>query len=282
MGSLYTELCNILPFWLRDHVDKSHPEDLQEIRLRLNDPAELKGGRGSVWLERNVSSEDLSVCMNMATKYSPWTSSSMTDGYITAPGGHRIGICGECSYDGNTLKNISQVTSLCIRVAKEIRDVSGKTYQGMDSVLIIGCPGSGKTTFLRDLIRKTSDHLDGAVTVVDERRELFPAVRGRFLFDRGKRTDILSGCKKSVGLDMAIRTMGPAVVAVDEITEQSDCMALCRAARCGVRLFATAHAGDRDEFFSRKLYEPLLHDRIFQRLIVMRKDKTWTEEVLTV
>ena len=214
----WSELLNLLPFWLREPVDKLGKEDMQELRLRIYSPPEVKTGRGSFWLERNVSVEDISYCLNMATRYSPWTSGSIKDGFLTAQGGHRIGICGECVYDGDKLKNINQVSSVCIRIAREYPKVSGTTFHDRDSVLIIGSPGSGKTTFLRDLICKTSNHYEGAVTVVDERRELFPCTGGKFLFERGKRTDILSGCRKTIGIEMAIRTMGPSVVAVDEIT----------------------------------------------------------------
>lgn len=276
----WSELLNLLPFWLRDPVDKLGKEDMQELRLRIFSPPEVKTGHGSFWLERNVSMEDISYCLNMATRYSPWTSGSIKEGFLTAQGGHRIGICGECVYDGEKLKNINQVSSVCIRIAREYPDVSGTAFRNRDSVLIIGSPGSGKTTFLRDLICKTSNHYEGAVTVVDERRELFPCAGGKFLFERGKRTDILSGGRKTIGIEMAIRTMGPSVVAVDEITGQADCEALQKAARCGVRLFATAHAGNKEELSERKIYSSIMQEHIFDRLIVMRQDKTWYEEVL--
>lgn len=277
----WQELINLLPGWLREPVDRYGKDDMQELRLRIDMPPEIKTSKGSQYLERAITKIDIEFCLNMATRYSPWTSSGITQGYITAIGGHRIGICGECIYDGDKFKNIGSVTSLCIRVAREYQNVSGNLYLKKGSYIIIGCPGSGKTTFLRDLIRKISNQENGAIVVIDERRELFPQSAGKFLFERGHRTDVLSGCKKEKGLEMAIRTMSPTVVAVDEITDPEDCNGLCRAARCGVRLLATAHAGTKEEFFSRPIYKPLFENRIFDGLIWMYPDKSWQEEKIT-
>lgn len=278
MGCQWQLLINILPLWLRGVVDEQESKDLQELRLRINQPPELVKKGYSEWLSRNVSKEDIAFCINTATKYSPWTSSSITEGFITAPGGHRIGICGECIYDGKNLKNVNIVTSICIRIAREHTGIASDFYNRKGSILIIGKPGSGKTTFLRDLVRGISDRSNGSVVVLDERREIFPNMDGTALFQQGKRTDVISGCKKSVALEMALRTMSPATIALDEITGQDDCTALISGAWCGVRLIATAHAGNRDELYARVVYKPLLDHGIFHSLVVLRPDQSWQEE----
>lgn len=274
----WQELIGILPVWLRGEVDKLKETGINEIRLRLHSPPEIISQKGAVVLQRSITVEDLNFCLNSATKYSPWTSSTVTEGFITAPGGHRIGLCGECVWAGGQLKNISFLTSVCIRVSKDFPGLADKLTNPTGSVLIIGKPGSGKTTLLRDLIRRLS--AQESVTVIDERRELFPVLNGQFAFDRGPHMDVLSGCKKSAGLDMAIRTMSPDTVAVDEITAEDDCRALENAAWCGVRILATAHAGSRSDLYSRKIYQSLLYNKIFQTLIVFQKDKSWKQEVL--
>lgn len=274
----WQELLWILPLWLRGEVDKKKDSGVNEIRLRLHSPPEIISQNGSVILSRCISADDLTFCLNTATKYSPWTSSTITEGFITAVGGHRIGICGECVYNGNQLKNINCLTSFCIRVSKDYPGITDQLSNLSGSVLIIGKPGSGKTTFLRDFIRNVAQK--ETVTVIDERRELFPVVAGQFAFDRGAHTDVLSGCKKSAGLEVAIRTMAPDTVAVDEITGAEDCSALESAAWCGVRILATAHAGSRSELYSRKIYQSLLQSKIFQTLIVLQKDKSWKQEVM--
>ncbi len=280
MRCQWQELLNILPGWMRQAVDEQGREDMQELRLRSNMPPQIVKSGHCVWLQRTVTGDDISFCLNTATRYSPWVAGSIREGYVTASGGHRIGLCGECVYDGQAVRNFGRITSLCIRVARDFEGISGELYKRIGSCLIIGSPGSGKTTFLRDLIRMQSNHINGSVAVLDERRELFPSSAGKFFFERGQHTDVLSGCKKADGLQMLLRTMGPSVIALDEITAQEDCAALADAAWCGVRLIATAHAANKKELFSRKLYQPILESKLFDTLVTIHPDKSWQEEVL--
>ena len=262
-------------------MDEQGSDDIQELRLRLHMPPEIVKKNHSVWLKRNINRDDLNYCINTATRYSPWTSGTIRDGFITAIGGHRIGLCGECIYEENKLRNITPISSICIRVARDISGVSGDVYKRKGSVLIIGRPGSGKTTFLRDLIRQTSENASGSVSVIDERRELFPFdIRG-YTFPKGSHTDILSGCKKSTGFEMALRTLNPDVIAVDEITGEEECSSLLNAAWCGVRLYATAHAGSHRDLLDRQIYQTVLNSKIFDTLIVLQADKTWKEVTLS-
>ena len=77
---------------------------------------------------------------------------------------------------------------------------------------------------------------------------------------------------------MLLRTMGPSCIAVDEITDHQDTQALMHAANCGVRLLATAHAMSVSDLRQRHIYRPLLENRVFDWLLVLKKDKTYTPE----
>ena len=67
-------------------------------------------------------------------------------------------------------------------------------------------------------------------------------------------------------------------VAVDEITSEADCMGLLHAARCGVSLVATAHAGSKSDLYTRPVYKPLISGNIFDMLVILQKDKSWSVE----
>ena len=280
MGNPLQLLLQVLPGAIRKIVTLNGNEDIHEVRLRVGKPAELVKTGHSQWTKHIVTREDISFLINTATKYSPWTSHSISEGYVTTQGGHRIGICGYCSYDGGVIKNINHISSVCIRVAKECPNIAAAFYNCKNSMLIIGKPGAGKTTFLRDLLRGMSEYHEEAIVTVDERCEIFPIINGQSVFEQGKRTDVLSGCRKPKGIDMALRTMSPQTIAMDEITDSDDCAALLNGAWCGVRLIATAHAGNREELFSRPVYKPILSNHIFQTLIVLHSDQTWHEEKL--
>ena len=245
-------------------------ESLQELRLRIGKPPELVLFREEKRLLHSVCSEDLSYVINMASRYSPWSATSAAMGYITACGGHRIGLCGEVLVKDGMVTGMRKVTSLCIRVARDFTAIAAEAAKQNGNLLILGPPGSGKTTFLRDLIRQKSQRGLGSVAVVDERGELFPMG-----FDSGMRTDILSGCSKSQGIPMALRTMGPSCIAVDEISQREDCQALLECGWCGVELLATAHASNVKDLASRGVYRPLWECGLFSQCVVLQRDKSW-------
>lgn len=278
MRCAWQEYLGLLPVWMRKEVDELGKDNLQELRLRMGAPPELIISGRTAWLHKGVTSDDLCFVINTASHYSPWAATTIRHGYITAAGGHRIGICGDAVMQNGQMTGVRSPTSLCVRVARDFPGIAEKALCSRGSVLIIGRPGSGKTTLLRDLIRQISSNGSGSVAVVDERGELFPFCHGVPCFSVGKRTDILTGCSKSIGINAALRTMSPCCIAVDEITEQSDCHALLRAGWSGVNLLATAHAADRNDLICRPVYKPIIASKLFQTVLVMQPDKSWREE----
>jgi len=267
----WNDLLKILPEWLRQEVDSQEKNRVNEIRLRMNAPVELVLGRESRFLRRTVTQEDIDYVVNCASRYSPWAAASVSKGYITAPGGHRIGLCGEVVCREWTVTGIRRINSLCIRVARDYPGIGTAVMGAKGSVLILGAPGWGKTTLLRDMVRQLSQR--DCVAVVDERGELCSPG-----FPIGRKMDVLVGAPKDQGIEMVLRSMGPNWIAVDEITAQEDTTAILEAFGCGVRLIATAHASSMEDFCRRKVYQPLVHNQIFDTVYVLNADKSFRGE----
>lgn len=269
---------NLLPVRIRQEVNRLGRDTLQELRLRLNSPPELITSKGSQWLGQAVTRDDLSFCVNAASRYSPWAAKTAAHGYITAPGGHRVGLCGEATMINGNMTGITAPTSLNLRVARDFPGIAERAAKINGSILILGKPGNGKTTLLRDLIRQKSEHIEGSIAVVDERGELFPYAQDEICFPSGRRTDVLTGCTKTQGIEAVLRNMSPSIIAVDEITAQEDCNALIRAGWCGVQLLATAHAESRADLYARPVYKPIIKSCLFKTLLILQSDKSWRME----
>lgn len=273
MKCAWQDLLNTIPPGLRPEVDTLGRSDLWELRLRIGRQPELVGPWGSKWLKNITQRADISYVINAASRYSPWASETANQGYLTTSGGHRIGLCGRAVIQNASVRSMKEISSLCIRVARDYPGAAkGLPEQG--SILIIGKPGAGKTTLLRDLIRQRSNQGSCGISVVDERGEIFP----EGIFEPGIRTDILLGCSKAQGIEVLLRTMGPGVIAVDEITADKDCDALLHSGWCGVALLATAHAGSKEEMCQRPVYQKLLANKLFDWLVILQQDKSWKLE----
>lgn len=267
----WNELLGILPMHLRQDVDRLGKETARELRLRLGKPPGLVLAGKTIAIGRQVTTDDLNFVVNAACRYSPWTAASAASGYITAAGGHRIGICGDVVEKEGNMTGFRTIRSLNIRIARDFPGI-GASISGLSgNILIIGRPGSGKTTLLRDLIRQRSRK--ETVAVVDERGELFP--QG---LPTGDATDIITGCTKPQGIDALLRTMGPDTIAVDEITAAADCDALVQAGWCGVRLLATVHGSGVQDLRSRRVYRPIMESGLFDTLVMLRQDKSFRTE----
>lgn len=271
MRCAWDALLALIPEPMRREVDCLGREQARELRLRRDQPPELVVSGRSLWLSGRVGQAELNFVVNAASQYSPWAAQTVAKGYLTAAGGHRIGLCGEAVVQQGEVTGIRQIHSLCIRIARDFPDWGRELERLTGSVLIAGAPGWGKTTLLRNAARWASQR--ETVSVVDERGELFP--RG---FPLGKRMDVLRCCPKSQGISWVLRTMGPGCIAVDEITAQEDARALLEAANCGVRLLATAHALSREDLLRRGVYRLLMEQQVFDTAIFLKQDQQYRVE----
>ena len=282
----FLQAAALLPPALRrqaEALDRERQGRTEELRLRAGRPmtAVLPEGERPLSGEP-VCQEELYAVLEIATQASAHAAlERVRSGFFTVRGGHRIGICGTAVVKDGAVANLRQLSSLSIRVAREVRGAaapvldrlwSGGAFQ---STLLLSPPGGGKTTLLRDLIRALSDgegHPALRVGVADERGELAAMYQGVPQLAVGGHTDVLDGCPKGTALLMLLRGMNPQVLAADEITAPEDAAALEMASNCGVALLCTAHGRDLEDLQTRPLYRRLLEEKLFRRLVVIGRD----------
>ncbi len=286
------EVMNVLPRRIRSVMEQKrmNMEDLQEIRFRIGSPLLLwcHGMEIPVYSENGnqimITREDIGEMMEYISRYSLYAyEQDMKKGFITISGGHRAGISGEVVLEGGKIKNLRYISSINLRLSHEITGCADRVIPYITQrrtiyhTLIVSPPGCGKTTLLRDVIRQISDgseHRKGVrVGVVDERSEIGGCYKGVPQNNLGIRTDILDGCSKAEGMIMLIRSMNPAVVAVDEIGMEEDVHAIEYAMHCGCKILATAHAGSMQELRKRPLLEQMIECERFERYIVLSNKK---------
>ena len=156
---------------------------------------------------------------------------------------------------------------------EEIKRVFRSLALDVQNIVLVGMPGCGKTTMLRDLIRQISNgnsYYEGqTVGVVDERSEIAACYNGRPQNDLGIRTDVLDCCPKAEGMVMLVRSMSPRVIAVDEIATPEDIEAVRYVMNCGCSIIATAHAYNADELRQKPQFAELLAMNVFKRIVTL-------------
>lgn len=249
-----------------DELCRIQPEELRLRRGRR--AAALIDGTEENISDRAVTARDITSLLERATGASLHTvAGELKNGYINS-GGLRIGVCGTAVIKDGEVSTFRDFTSVNVRIPALFTgnmDAAWRELCGTKgaSTLLISPPGGGKTTALRELIRRTAN-TNTRVAVVDERGELAAAGDGEDGFDLGVHSDIMTGVKKSRAALMLLRAMNPDIIAVDEITERADIDAIREIAGCGVALYATAHSATVEELSRRGLYRELLDEHIFQ------------------
>lgn len=296
----YNEILRYFPLKIGMQIDKELKQDnnyniLEEIRLRSNRPLMLKLGQTEKIIDSMVETKDILETLQHACDNSIYSyQRQICEGYITVKGGHRIGITGSAVVQEGQITNINYISNLNFRIARQVIGCSTKLLQYVIDIqnntifntLIISPPGAGKTTMLRDLIRKISDGMEQikftgkTVGVVDERGEIAASYKGIAQNDVGMRTDVLDNISKSIGMKMMIRSMAPQIIVADEIGNKEDVEAIDYAICCGIKGIFTAHGGSLDDIELNPALEEMIEKHLFERLIFLdRKNKGSVEKV---
>jgi len=279
-------LTAILPDKVRNLLNKNALYDLTrltEIRLRDGKPIIMYLAGRAVFFNENgritaafapgcikADKHDIEQTVSRGTGYSMYSHfDDAASGFITAPGGHRIGVCATGIKDG---KGFRDIESLNIRAAGEhtgcADELCGSLFaDGLCSFLIAGQPGSGKTTALRDCARYLSENpafCYPRIVIADERREISLCAKPDSLMC----CDVIKGLSKVQAFSHALRTMCPDIILTDEIAYE-DTLAVQKAADCGVFIGATVHAGTFEEAERKYGLNRLIKGGVFKKIAVL-------------
>lgn len=191
----------------------------------------------------------------------------LSEGYLTTAAGNRVGVAGQfVQREGHGI-TLQKVTSLNLRIARSctirLLPVLDKLLeQHFTGLLVVGEPGSGKTALLRTIARTLAER-QRLVAVVDERGELFPPEQPLPPLER------IGGVDKARAVQMALRTLAPQVILLDELGSLEETMALEQGFFSGVEFVASVHAATLEDALQRPQVRVLQQQGALRFLVLL-------------
>jgi stage III sporulation protein SpoIIIAA len=157
---------------------------------------------------------------------------------------------------------VGEIVGLTCRVGRAVFgtvDILRDVIEAGESILLLGRPGVGKTTLLREAARVIADELGQRVIVVDTSNEIagdgdipHPGI------GRARRMQVPSPDLQHAVMIEAVENHMPQVIVIDEIGTTAEALAARTIAERGVQLIATAHGNSLDNL----LRNPTLSDLV--------------------
>jgi stage III sporulation protein AA len=124
---IYDEILSYFPQELSEinKINKDIWNNVIEIRIRIGQPICLRQCTSELFLSHLITEKDImKILENFCDNSIYSVQSNINSGFITTRGGHRIGISGTSVQEEETIKNIKNISSLNIRIAREIKGCS--------------------------------------------------------------------------------------------------------------------------------------------------------------
>ena len=157
---LLKQVLQILPREAAQALDGMNAAQVEEIRLRCGQvPSILRRGveQPLPHCERTPQQELQRTLLAASAQSQYAVQEQLREGFLSVPGGVRIGVCGSAVVQDGRVTGIREISSICIRIPHEIRHPPEQLLPLLSaSCLLAGRPGSGKTTLLRSCIRALS------------------------------------------------------------------------------------------------------------------------------
>jgi stage III sporulation protein SpoIIIAA len=157
---------------------------------------------------------------------------------------------------------VGDIIGLTCRVGRAVFgtvDILRDVIESGESILLLGRPGVGKTTILREAARVLADELGKRVVVVDTSNEIagdgdvpHPGI------GRARRMQVPSPDEQHAVMIEAVENHMPQVIVIDEIGTTAEALAARTIAERGVQLIATAHGNTLENL----LQNPTLSDLV--------------------
>jgi stage III sporulation protein AA len=234
-------------------------KEATDLHISVNVPVTIFTRNNKYQVNQILSEKQIEELLIKLCGYSVYKhGDEIRNGFIVIDNKYRCGICGAAINKENTLLGYKKVTSLNIRIPREIKGAASEILEQckvnpLYGILLVGEPSSGKTTVLKDLIINLEKRY--RTSVIDERYELYTSAK----------CDVLLGVKKESGITQLIKNMSPQVVVCDELDE-NDIPAVEYAMSSGVALVASAH-GDVGNVIMRPALYSLLSTNAFKTVI---------------
>nr|YP_009392082.1 hypothetical protein [Periphykon beckeri]ARW60430.1 hypothetical protein [Periphykon beckeri] len=226
------KLLDILPEFIKDSLVKhSRKKFLIEIVMDLGRRPEVRFPDGPEYLSTsNISWSDLDLCIKKIPHFSGDNRSGIE--YTL----HRISSIK--NRKGNVVGLTFRVGRAIFGTVSSIRDI---LYTGK-SILLLGKPGVGKTTTIREITRVLADEMEKRVVIIDTSNEIagdgdipHPAI------GRARRMQVEKPELQHQVMIEAVENHMPEVIIIDEIGTELEAIAARTIAERGVQLVGTAH-----------------------------------------